>query len=410
MKKQPVWLAWWLFWLSVASFVYVYALFPALTLLFGWLFPKPVRHKYDEANEADWPSLTLLIAAYNEAEVIQAKLENSVGLRYPAGKIEIVVASDGSEDGTNEIVAAFADERVRLLALPRLGKNQVLNTAVPQTHGDILVMTDADSMMADDALIHLVAPFADPSIGGTAGDYHYVAAGNKGTGERTYWDFDRLIKEMQSQSGNVIGATGQIYAVRRELFSPVPPSVTDDAYISRSAIANHQRLLFVPTAVATGPVADSAGEYRRKVRITTRGLNTVWQQRYLLNPFTYGAYAWQLFSHKVLRRLMGIPLFLLALTAPLLWSRGWLYKLATIGQVAFHSLALLGFLGQGKTWGRKKVITLPFHFNMIYVAALQGAFNLVRGRRFDVWQAERGGSATPDTAVHQPNSSTQEAV
>lgn len=187
-------------------------------------------------------------------------------------------------------------------------------------------------------------------------------------------------------------ATGQIYAIRRKLFQPVPPGVTDDAQITRGIIDAGQRLIFEPKAVARGPIADSRGEFRRKVRVTTRGLNGVWQQRHLLNPLDYGWYALQLFSHKVLRRLMAIPLLLLALTTPILWPIHNGYRLAALGQLTFHSLAAMGWLLQETAVGRSKLLTFPFHFDMINAATIVGLTNLMRGQSYDVWDAERSGT------------------
>lgn len=377
-----------LFWGSVALLVYTYLLFPLLTVLRGLLAPRPLRPSGD--SRADLPGASLLIAAYNEADVIQAKLENAVALDYPPDKLEIIVVSDGSDDGTNDIVRAFPSDRVRLLALPRQGKNSAVNTAVSHARHDILVFTDADSMLNPDALLHLLAPFSDPQIGGAAGDYRYQKTPQKGEGERAYWQFDRLLKRMQSQSGSISSATGQIYAVRRQLFQSVPPNVTDDAYISRTVLAAHKRLVFVPEATARGPIADAAGEYRRKVRVTTRGLNCVWQQRALLNPLRYGSVSWQLLSHKVLRRLMALPLLVTAVTAPLLWRQGWLYRLAALGQLGLHGTALVGWLAQQRGRRPAKLLSLPTHFDMVNLATLVALKNLATGVRFDVWTAERG--------------------
>lgn len=388
MKLRKLSAAELVFWGSAGIFVYSYLLFPLLTFLKGRLSTTPPPQNYSPGS-SELPTVTAVIAAYNEEDVIQSKIDNCLDLDYPADKLNVIVASDGSTDGTNHIVSSVNHDRVHLIALPRQGKNQTVNRAIEQAAGDILLMTDADSFLEQDALFHLVAPFADPAVGGTAGDYRYRSSANGEQGEHVYWRFDRLLKEMQSQSGDVISATGQIYAIRRELFQPLPSGVTDDAYITRNVISQRYRLIFVPQARASGPVADSSGEYRRKVRVTTRGLNTVWQQKQLLNPFAYGAYAWQLWSHKVIRRLMAIPLILIAFGAVLSWPKGRIYQIATIAQILFHSLALIGFALRTHPRGRNKLIHLPFHFDMVYAAALKGAFHFLRQKQVDVWQAER---------------------
>ena len=197
--------------------------------------------------------------------------------------------------------------RVRVLDLPRLGKAAALNAAVAASTGEILVFSDANTAYAPDAIRQLVRSFADPEVGGVAGNQVYLPASAEdgpfdpaaatavGAGERSYWDFDRLVKEAESLGGSVISATGAIYAMRRELFRPVPDGVTDDFVTSTRVVAQGRRLVFEPAAVALEPVAGSSGrEYRRKVRIMTRGLRGVAVARGLLDPRVHGFYSVQL--------------------------------------------------------------------------------------------------------------------
>lgn len=391
LRQLPVWL----FWGSLGLIVYTYLIFPLLVVIRGLVSPKPVK-KTDvnldpnsPLGSDQLPSVSFIIAAYNEAAVIGKKLENALSLNYPADRLQVIVASDGSDDDTNSIVGGFDSPQIKLLALPRQGKNATINKAVAAAEGDILVFTDADSMLGGDSLRYLVAPFADREVGGVGGSYHYEHNGRGGEGERAYWNFDRRLKELQSTSGNITGTTGHIYAIRRDLFILVPPGVTDDSFISREVIRQHQRLVWEPQAIAYGPIADNRGEFQRKVRITTRGLNAVWVQRYLLNPFEYGFYALQLFSHKVLRRLMVIPLLLAGLTTPTLWTRGWLYKAAAFAQLGLHSLALFGYIFQGKRAHMSKLVSFPYYLDMTNIAALRALVDLLRGRNRDIWDAQR---------------------
>lgn len=377
----------WLFWGSLGVLIYTYLIFPLFTVLRGLFWKRPIK----QAGGADLPTVSFLIAAYNEADSIAAKIENALASNYPAAKMEVIVASDGSDDGTNQIVASYGDLQVHLLALERQGKNRAITQAAQMAGGEILVFTDADSMLEPGALKELVMPFEDPQVGGVGGSYHYLRDGSGGEGERTYWSFDRWMKTLQSQSGNITGTTGHIYAIRRSLFAPVPSGVTDDAFISREVIRQHYRLVLAPRAIAHGPIADQAGEVRRKVRVTTRGLRCVWEQRYLLNPKEYGFYAIQLFSHKVLRRLMALPLLGLLLSAPQLWSRGLFYRLATIGQFVFHGAAIAGYKLRDDSLGQLKFLSFPYHLDMVNLATLVGIAQLFLGVRYDVWEAERAG-------------------
>jgi cellulose synthase/poly-beta-1,6-N-acetylglucosamine synthase-like glycosyltransferase len=376
-----------LFWTATAAIVYTYALFPLLLVVRGWRRPRP----YLEADVT--PTVSLILAAHNEADNIAAKLENVLALDYPPERLQLLVASDGSDDGTNEIVAAYAARGATLLPLPRLGKAAALNAAVAAANGDILVFSDANSIYAPGAIRALVRPFADPQVGGVAGNQQYLNGRDDsaaGKGEKSYWHLDRLLKAWESQAGNTISATGAIYAIRRPLFQEIPGGVTDDFFTSTGVIARGYRLVFAPGAVAYEPVAASARrEFGRKVRVISRGLRAVLLRRELLNPWRYGFYALQLFWHKLLRRLMAFPLLLLALVSPLLWRRGRLYRAATLAQLGFYGLAGSGWLLRQTPWGSLKLFAIPFYFCLVNAAALVAAGNLLRGERIERWKPER---------------------
>ncbi|MEN9938043.1 MAG: Poly-beta,6-N-acetyl-D-glucosamine synthase [Chloroflexota bacterium] len=378
------------FWGAVAVIVYTYVLFPALVFVRGRLVRKP----YHSAPIT--PPVSLIIAAHNEAGSIGAKLENVLGLDYPRDRLEVVVASDGSTDGTDAIVAGFAARGVRLLSLPRQGKAGALNAAVAASTGEILVFSDANSMYAAGALRALASPFADPAVGGVAGNQRYLdeREGRAAGSESSYWSFDRRLKRAQSGAGNAISATGAIYAIRRALFLPVPNGVTDDFVTSTRVIAQGYRLVFAPDAVAyEPPAATSALEFGRKVRVMTRGLRGVIVMRELLNPACHGFYALQLLSHKVLRRLVALPLLALLLVSPFVWAHGPIYQAAVAAQVLVYGLGLTGLLLRGTSAGRLRLVGLPFFFCMVNAAALCAVWNIARGRRIDLWQPQRADAA-----------------
>ena len=388
---------WWLFWGSLGLIVYSYAVFPLLLMLRGLLGRRAVQ------QSAQTPLVSVIIAAYNEAAIIVEKIENTLALDYPRDRLEIIVASDGSDDATNELAARF-DAPVRLLALPRQGKNRTLNAAVEQAHGEILAFSDADSLLAPDALRQLVAPFADPEVGGVGGEHRYATNMFGASGERGFWKLKRGLRQLQSQAGSMTTAEGQLYAIRRELFRPVPPDVTDDFFISIQVPAAHRRLVFVPEAAAFETVGTAPqATFARKVRITTRWFSTIWRMRRLLNPFEYGFYAMQLISLKLLRRLTVAPVALLAVSSPLLWRRGWLYKLATIGQLLFHGAAALGYALDGKRVARNKLVRTALRFDMNNVAALMALSNVIRGKRQSNWTPQRAPVAAPPAPQIAPD-------
>jgi GT2 family glycosyltransferase len=385
------------FWLALATIAYTYVAFPLLVLSRAVLRPRPPRSAPIE------PSVSIVLAARNEAAAIGARLDNLVALDYPADRLETIVASDGSDDATVEIAGRYAGRGVTVLALERVGKADALNAAVSAARGEIVVFTDANTMFEPGALRALVAPFADPEVGGAAGDQRYLpptVESTEAAGERSYWDFDRRVKSAESVAGSTVAATGAIYAIRRALFEPVIPGVTDDFITSTAVIARGRRLVFVPEAGAWEPVAASNRlEYGRKVRIMTRGLRGVAARRALLDPRRTGFYAVQLASHKILRRMMAVPLLVVALGAPLLWGQGLFYQLTTLGAAAVAGLGTIGLAAPRSRLGRHRVAALPAFFLLVNVASLEAAWNLVSGRRIDRWEPRRApGASSPATA------------
>jgi cellulose synthase/poly-beta-1,6-N-acetylglucosamine synthase-like glycosyltransferase len=381
-----------LFWAATAVVVYTYVGFPLLVMLRARIRPRP--HRTADIS----PTVSVIIAAHDEAAAIGARVDNLLALDYPADAIEFVIASDGSTDGTVAEAGRRADARVRVLDLPRVGKAAALNGAVAAATGEILVFSDANTAYAPDAVRRLVRSFADPEVGGVAGNQVYLpasaadgggdpaAATAVGAGERSYWDFDRLVKEAESLGGSVISATGAIYAMRRELFRPVPDGVTDDFVTSTRVVAQGRRLVFEPDAVALEPVAGSGRrEYRRKVRIMTRGLRGVAVARELLDPRRHGFYSLQLLTHKVLRRLMAVPLLIIAVVSPFLWSDGPIYQLATVGQVGMYGLGAIGLTLGDRKAGRRPWFAIPAFFLLVNIASLHALSNLLTGRRIDRW-------------------------
>lgn len=381
-----------LFWSAVTAVLYTYVLFPVLVMVRGVLRPRP----YLTADVT--PSVSIVIAAHNERLVIGEKLENLLELDYPPELLEVVIASDGSDDGTDDVVRRYEARGVRLLPMPRQGKASALNAAVAASSGEILVFSDANSSYATDAVRALVRPFADSAVGGVAGNQRYLSTETNAStarGEQRYWSFDRLLKVAESRAGNTISATGAIYAVRRSLFHPVPAGVTDDFVTSTRVIAQGHRLVFAPDAVAYEPsAATGAAEFGRKVRVMTRGLWAVRTMSELLDPRRHGFYALQLLSHKVLRRLVVFPLLLCAVTSPVLWRRSLVYRLATLGQGAVYGAGVLGLLTARHPGPHRSLLSLPAFFCLVNAAALRASLHVLTGHRIDRWQPERASTTS----------------
>jgi glycosyltransferase involved in cell wall biosynthesis len=376
-----------IFWFATAWLGATYVGMPALTILRA----RFARRPYATADVT--PAVSIIIAAHNEVEVIGPRLDNLLALDYPTDALEVVVASDGSTDSTDEVVGGYADRGVRLVAPGRVGKGAALEAAVAASTGEILIFSDANSQYAVDAVRALVRPFADPSVGGVAGNQVYLADGESDAtelGERGYWDFDRLLKRSQSAAGSVTSGTGAIYAIRREHFRPIPEGVTDDMLNTMRVVDDGRRLVFAEDAMAYEPIAPSGDlEFRRKVRIMTRSLRCLILMRRLFDPRRTGWYAVQVFWHKVMLRTAALPLLALAVVSPTLWGHGPIYQLATFGQAICYGLAATGIVLVRRPIGRHPALAIPAYFTMVNIASLRALLNIARGERIDRWVPRR---------------------
>jgi biofilm PGA synthesis N-glycosyltransferase PgaC len=373
-----------LFWLSALAVVYTYIGYPLLIALLARVIRRPVR------SAPITPSVSLVIPAYNEANVIAHKLENSLALDYPPAELEIVVISDGSTDGTNQIVRRFAHQGVRLLfEPPRRGKIAALNRAVPLTRGDIIVFTDANAMLAPGALRYLVRNFADARVACVGGEKR--VGENRSTsarGESAYWRYESYLKRCDSAVGSAMGVAGELFAVRRERYTAVEQdSLIEDFVLSLRLVEAGWRVLFEPQAVAWEQSSPSlSAEWQRRTRIAAGGFQSIVRLTGMLNPLL-GLPAFQYFSHRVLRWLA--PFFLIAAFAAnvLLWSHP-LYRWTLVAQVVFYLLALAGYalVRLGLYW---RPLQMAFYFCFTNLAALIGFYRYVTRSQPVTWKKAR---------------------
>ncbi len=379
-----------LFWSCVGVCIWIYCGYPLLMATLAKIRPRPPKR-------ADIrPTVTLLIPAYNEASVLGEKLANSSRLDYPSEQLEILVVSDGSTDGTDDLVrraAARASGTIRLLRQPRSGKAFALNRGADEARGEILVLTDANALLEPDALGWLVAPFADSEVGGVCGRKRARPAHESDTteqGEGLYWRFDQWLKEQESRVGSVFAADGTLYAVRRELYAPiVDPAQADDIAISARIVLQGYRLVSEPRAVAweTAPT-EGRDELQRKIRVTNHSVRALWNLGSDL--WTSGFYSLELLSHKLVRHL--VPFFLLPafLASLALADVSALYATLLGGQMLFYLLAVAGALLRHRPLGRCKLLSIPFYFTLVNLAAFLGVLSILRGEKLARWEPRQG--------------------
>ncbi len=373
------------FWTAIALIVYVYAGYPVVIFLLAHLRPRPVR------GAPHLPGVSFVIAAYNEERSIAAKLENTLALDYPADRLEIIVVSDGSRDRTEEIVRGHG-ARVKLVALGgRFGKTIAQNRAVEAAGGEILVFSDATSVYRRDSLRALVAPFADPDVGCVAG---WVVMGTEGDaaihkGRSAYADYEQWLRRYESLVHSILGASGAVYAVRRDLYTPLPADVISDMAQVMKVVERGHRAVLAEDAVVYEPAEGRSvrEELERRTRIITRGLRGQFYLRSFLDPFRHPWFCFQVLSHRMFR--WAVPVFLvIAFAANLFLLDRPFYRLVFVAQAALYLAALVAYPLERRNV-RPPGLVIPLYFCVVNLAPLLALRAILRGERKVVWETGR---------------------
>jgi cellulose synthase/poly-beta-1,6-N-acetylglucosamine synthase-like glycosyltransferase len=373
-----------IFWLSVGLIVYVYAGYPLCLHLLA-------RLRADPPSRAPFqPTVTIIIPAFNEARVIGATIENKLALDYPAEKREIIVVSDESTDGTDDIVRAYADRGVKLLRQePRQGKTAGLNRAVAMAGGEVLVFSDANSIYAPDALTHLMANFADRRVGYATGKMVYTDAEGTiiGDGCSAYMRYENALRAMESDIGSLVGVDGGIDACRKSLYRGMRADQLPDFVLPLSVVTQGYRVVYEPRAqLKEHTLTTGSAEYRMRVRVALRAMWALRDMRHLLNAARYGIYSWQIFSHKVLRYLVIIPM-VTAFIANLMLIATPEYLALFAGQIAFYAMAWKGSRGGGR---QPAYVALPYYFTVLNLACGHALYRFLKGEKQVLWTPRVG--------------------
>jgi cellulose synthase/poly-beta-1,6-N-acetylglucosamine synthase-like glycosyltransferase len=374
------------FWFSVASLCYPFFGYPAILSLLARLAGK--RAAPAEAE----PTVTLVITAHNERHHIREKLEETLALDYPSHKLEIIVASDGSTDGTDEIVQEFRGRGVLLHRVEgRAGKTLTQNAAVEAAHGDAVVFSDATSRYRPDVIQKLVRNYHDPDIGAVTGRTEFANPSGSGVGAGAVllWKHEDLVKSAEARIWSVLGCSGCIYSVRRELYHPLGGDLSEDFVQALKTIEKGYRVAYEREAVAREDTTERArDEFRRRVRTFNRGMSGMAAMKHLLNPIRHPFLSFALLSHKVLRWLA--PLFaIVALLSTCLLRDNAFYGAMLWMQVLVLALGLLGVLiGDGSSrLGR--ALSLPTYVVVVGTALLVSQARFLLGKDDTVWEPAR---------------------
>ena len=376
-----------IFWCMVLSVVYPFVIYPYLVILQGTLRPCSVKRKEYV------PTVTVLIAAYNEAACIEGTVKNKLEQDYPQEKLNIMVISDGSDDGTDDIVNGIGSGRVKLIRQePRSGKASALNLGVKSGTGDILVFSDANSIFAKDAISRLVENFADPEIGYVTGKLTYTVQGSSvsGDGCDSYMKYENWLRAIETKSGSIIGVNGGVDAIRSSLYVDIPQSQITDFVLPLSVIAQHYRVVYDQTANSyEEPNSELNEEFRMRVRVALRALQGLIYMKRLINPIKYLSASFRIISHKWLRYLTPVFMIVALITNAILAFTSTVYLLILIMHVTLYILGILGMLVELKGVVRK-ISYYSTYFIVSNTAFLVALYKLLKGEKVATWKPRIG--------------------
>lgn len=388
-----------LFWILLALLVYAYAGYALL--LFGIVILKRLiqRKREIHAPEDYEPTVCLFVTAYNEKDFVRQKVENSLSLDYPKEKMQFLWVTDGSDDGTPDLLKAWPEAEVHHLP-ERRGKMHAMNRGVKFVKSEIIVFSDTNTILGKRSIREIVACFADEKVGCVAGEKRIIEKQSDaaaGAGEGIYWKYESWVKKLDAELNSAVGAVGELFAIRTELFQEVEPdTLLDDFIISLRIAAKGYRIAYSPEAYAEEAASlNLAEEKKRKIRIAAGGVQTVIRLRRLLNPFKYGVLSWQYFSHKVLRwTLAPLSLFLILVFNILIvwqnqsWGQPSFYTLFLYLQIFLYLLALVGWYFENKKL-HFKILFVPYYFLFVNFNAIRGMIRYFKGKQSVTWEKSK---------------------
>lgn len=374
------------FWLFAGILGYVYFLYPVLVRALAAIVHRPVRRRAGFR-----PAVTVLITAYNEEKSVAAKIDNVLALDYPQELLDVLVVSDASSDRTDELVRTHCSSRVQLLRVEgRRGKTACQNTGAAHARGEIVVFTDATTGIKVDALAAMVENFSDPDVGCVAGLLLYQGKKDNLTaaGGVSYWGYELALRAAESRLGTLIGVSGCLYAVRRSAYRPIAPNLISDFVIAMRMREQGLRTILEQRAVCFESTLEHAGqELAMRVRVAIRSIAALVSERRLLNPFVDPLFAWELWSHKLLRYACPYCL-LMTLGACTILAGNSLYRLAMLAQLTLIAAGAAGFLLRLGTH-RMGLLSKPYYFLLTNLAAIIASVRYLKGERVVTWNPIR---------------------
>jgi len=367
-----------LFWISVFGVLFSYFLYPLILALL------PARRTLQlGSGTASEPSVTLIVTAHNEEHRIRSKIENCLALDYP--KLEILIASDASDDGTDAVVAEYASQGVRLArAEERKGKEHAQLQAIRKATGEILVFSDVATSIAPDAIRRLIRYYEDPNVGAVSSEDRFLSRDGNIVGEGAYVKYEMWLRRLESRRAGLVGLSGSFFSARRAVCEKWDIYAPSDFNTALNCVQNGY--VAVTASDVMGyyqDVADSSKEYHRKLRTIIRGLTALARHPEVLNPARFGVYSFQVIGHKLMR--WAVPWFqvLLFIMSLLLAGKGGVYSLALVLQCLFYGVVLMGYINPELR--SRGYVRIPYFFVQVNIAIAHATVWFLGGKRMTVW-------------------------
>lgn len=379
-----------LFWLSLFIIFYAYIGYGILLFLIVRIKRLFTRKRPPQFTGDDLPEATLLIAAYNEADIMDEKIKNTFELDYPKGKLQLLFITDGSDDGTPDIIKKYPEIKL-MHQNERKGKIAAVTRAMKEVKTPVVIYTDANTFLNKEALINIARHYADPRVGAVAGEKRIktgAAASASGAGEGIYWKYESTLKKWDSELYSIVGAAGELFSIRTDLFEPVPAdTIIEDFYLTLSIARKGYRVSYEPEASATEtPSASVKEELKRKIRIAAGGLQAIARLTPLLNPFRYGVLSFQYISHRVLRwTIAPAALVILMVANILLASYSSFYQYLLYAQILFYLAVIIGFILERKKI-KIKAFFIPYYFFIMNYAVYMGFLRFISKKQSVLWE------------------------
>ncbi|GLU52447.1 glycosyltransferase family 2 protein [Dyadobacter frigoris] len=344
--------------------------------------------------DQDFPTLTLVVAAYNEESLIEEKIRNTIDLKYPQGKLNLLFVTDGSTDRTPDLIARHPEIKL-MHSAARSGKIMAIHRAMHEVNTEIVVYTDANTFLNKDALLLIARHYADPTVGAVSGEKRVLQddVSDATAGEGFYWKYESMLKKWDSELYSVVGAAGELFSVRRSLYKEVEPdTILDDFMISMLIAQQGYRIIYEPEAYASELSSDNIKEeLKRKVRIAAGGIQSILRLKKLMTPFEHPLLWFQYVSHRVLRwtatPFLMILVFILNFII-CLRSGNPIYILILFGQVVFYGASLAGWLLE-KRKIKIKALFVPYYFCVMNYAVIAGIVRYFKGSQSAAWEKSK---------------------